>query len=144
MGGLIIITQTIDERVRARLDSWALKYDVNREQHKKYSETLSPSMITLYSDVLRGEKPNWMNELGFKEEDTFTLALNTAEDAYRNMHETHESCEIIKKGFQNINSSIENINQIYVNLTSLASQLEKNLINSKESLNRDQGNKYNK
>ena len=66
MGGLIIMTQTIEERVQARLDSWALRYDVNREQHQKYSKTLTPSMITMYSNVPRGEKPNWMDELGFE------------------------------------------------------------------------------
>ena len=129
------MTQTIEERVQARLDSWALRYDVDREQHQKYSKTLTPSMITMYSNVPRGEKPNWMDELGFEEDDSFTLALNIAEDSYRNMHETHENCEIIKKGVLDINSSIDDINQIYVNLASLASQLEKDLINGKKSLN---------
>ncbi|MCK5025567.1 MAG: hypothetical protein KAS15_03190 [Nanoarchaeota archaeon] len=138
------MTQTIDERVQARLDSWAIKYDVQREQHKKYSEILASSMITLYSDVPRGEKPTWMDKSGFEEDDSFTMTLNFAEDAYRNMHETHESCEIIKKTVQNIDSSIEDINQIYVNLMSLASQLEKDFINGKESLSRYQGSKYNK
>ena len=141
---VFIIAQTIEERVQARLNSWALKYDVPKGQHIKYFGVLAPLLLKLYSDVHRGERPAWMDQMAIKEEDTFTLALNTAETSYCNMYETEQSCKVIKKGIDYLESAFDELNETCHSLNDLALTLKEGLLKSKKDLRECNNSKYNK
>lgn len=85
-----------------------------------------------------------MAKIGIKEEDTFTMALNTAEDSYRNMYETEQSCKAIKEGINYLGSAFDELNEACHSLNDLASTLKEGLLKGKKDLHECNNSEYNK
>ena len=120
-----LFSADIEKKVDSILDSWAIKYNVPAKKHNEYKHRMVQPLIELHSNVPRGKRPEWMDEMAIKEKDSFSYALGIAEKSYKTMFDTSRNLEIIN-GFLKAPDSSKNLrNDIIQSLSKLAPDFRK-------------------
>ena len=90
---------TIDEEVDGILESWKALYIVDDDIHQKKAGILRPYLVTIVSEIKPGENFEWMADYSTRVEDTRTLAMNEAEQAYQRMTADEVNMRYIRENF---------------------------------------------
>ena len=129
--GMLFMTKEkrndIEKRIDLILDRWALKYNVPAEKHSYYKSLMTKPLIDLHSNIPKGDRPCWMDELDVKESDSFNYALSMAEIAYKNIYNTFKNFEIIKDHLKSLKSNEDLNKRILKSLSELSLGLGLNL-----------------
>jgi hypothetical protein len=87
----------MQHQINGLLSSWAIKYQVPVECHRKIEPKIKPLLHDLYKTVKRGDNPTWMSDCKTDFNDSFDYALDSAESAYERMVRTSINLEFIRK-----------------------------------------------
>ena len=100
-GGMGFMENTMHD-VQAQIDglltSWAIKYNVTHDYHQRLVQKIKPLLEVLFEKVKKEDMPTWLKEKDEPFPDSFTYALNYAENSYMTMVQTKNNIDIIKKG----------------------------------------------